>query len=397
MRRLRIILFFMCFLPLVCQAQDIEKHKARIRELQHEIEVIDDQLAANQKSRKTNTAELALIRKKIANQKKIIGSIEGQIKEYNRKISEKSEEIEQAQREIQDMLNRYRHLVQESYKIRDSKMWFMYVIASDSFSEGFRRWKYLKNISVSLKKKTDDIRDRQEELQKEKNRLQALKDEAFIQKAEKQKEYNRLNATKAESDRILKDLTRKEKNLKKQITAKKKETDKLNREIEKIIAETARKAEKQKNEAEKKGEYKSSVDYRLSGDFLANKGKIPWPVERGIVIEKFGENAHPVHKNIKTLNNGINISAPAGSPARAVFDGTVAQVIILTDNTYCVVIKHGTYLTGYSNMNSVEVRIGQTVHAGDVIGTPAVKNGNALLHFELWKGSQKQNPEIWLK
>ena len=141
-----------------------------------------------------------------------------------------------------------------------------------------------------------------------------------------------------------------------------------------------------------------AADYKLSGEFASNKGRLPWPVDGGVVVEKFGQHNHPVFKNIKMpYNNGVNISAPAGSRVKAVFDGVVKQILVIPGYNQCVLVQHGSYFTFYCKLKEVSVKAGQNVRTGGVIGVADVEDGNSLLHFELWKGTEKQNPELWLR
>ena len=134
------------------------------------------------------------------------------------------------------------------------------------------------------------------------------------------------------------------------------------------------------------------MDYALSAKFGDNKGRLPWPV-KGVVIQKFGQNYHPVFKNLKMpYNNGINISAAAGSTACAVFDGVVKQILVMPGYDQCVLVQHGEYFTFYCKLKRVRVSTGGRI--GDI---SLNEDGNAELHFQLWKGTAKQNPENWLR
>ena len=141
------------------------------------------------------------------------------------------------------------------------------------------------------------------------------------------------------------------------------------------------------------------MDYALSAKFGENKGRLPWPVQNGVVIQKFGQTYHPVFKNLKMpYNNGINISSPAGSNATAVFDGVVKQVLVMPGYDQCVLVQHGEYFTFYCKLRQVFVKSGDKLSTGDRIGQISTnEDGNAELHFQLWKGTDKQNPETWLR
>ena len=161
--------------------------------------------------------------------------------------------------------------------------------------------------------------------------------------------------------------------------------DALNKEIERIL-----KQEVSSQKAE-------TIDYTLAGRFEDNKGKLPWPVQ-GVITGKFGNHSHPVYKNIQLpTNNGVDITAARNAAIKCVFDGTVKQVLVMPGYSQCVLVQHGTYYTFYCRLGRVSVKAGQKVNAGDTLGTLDVTDNASVLHFQIWKGTDKQNPETWLR
>ena len=206
-------------------AQDISKQKNAINRLETEIKNIDKQLESNRKQQKTNTAELSLLRKKTESQKKLITEIESQIKGYETLIKNKEAEIVILENRIDTMKTRFSRLIRESYKIRDSKVWFLYIIASNSINEGYRRWKYLQNLSVSLKDKTEEIKAKQNEVETEKQEADRLRKSAEESRKKLIAEYETLKKSEKESENTVRKLTAKEKELRNQIAQKRRETE----------------------------------------------------------------------------------------------------------------------------------------------------------------------------
>jgi murein DD-endopeptidase MepM/ murein hydrolase activator NlpD len=135
----------------------------------------------------------------------------------------------------------------------------------------------------------------------------------------------------------------------------------------------------------------------LSGIFAENKGKLPWPVKEGVIIEKFGQHNHPVFKHIKLpFNNGVNIATSLNSEVMVVFDGVVKQILVMPGYNQCVLVQHGNYYTFYTKMEKVRVSAGDQVKTGEVLGILTESEGNSVLHFQLWQGTSKQNPEHWI-
>ena len=180
----------------------------------------------------------------------------------------------------------------------------------------------------------------------------------------------------------------------KQLAAKRKEVEALNREIAEII----RKATASSSKKTTGGKTASStVDEKLSNEFASNKGRLPWPVD-GTVTDTFGERNHPVYKNVKLpFNNGVTVTTAAAAPVKAVFNGEVTQVVVMPGYNKCVLVRHGSYFTFYCRLGTVNVNSGDKVKTGQVLGYVDTIGGETSLHFQLWSGRQPQNPENWLK
>ena len=180
----------------------------------------------------------------------------------------------------------------------------------------------------------------------------------------------------------------------------------LNREIAEIIRKATaakKKAAASSSSSSSKSTAKggkstsTEVDDKLSADFAANKGRLPWPAT-GTVIDSYGQHYHPVYKNVKLpFNNGVTLAVAKGSQARAVFDGTVAQIVVIAGYGQCVLIQHGSYFTFYCKLKSVAVKAGDKVKTGQVVGVVDTISGEDQLHFQLWKDREPQDPEKWLQ
>jgi septal ring factor EnvC (AmiA/AmiB activator) len=224
----------------------------------------------------------------------------------------------------------------------------------------------------------------------ERGKLQELRISSISTQKEREKEYDKLTQEETKVMNTINSLKREEKKLRNDMNKKKREVEKLNKEIERILAEAVRQ-QKQAGKAVK-------VDYELSAKFSDNKGKLPWPVNKGVVVEKFGQAYHPVFRTVKLpFNNGVNISTDRNAKALCIFDGVVKLSLVMPGYNQCVLVQHGEYFTFYCKLKQVNVKSGQTIKRGAVVGTiDDNEEGNAILHFQLWKGTDKQNPEHWL-
>jgi septal ring factor EnvC (AmiA/AmiB activator) len=380
---------------VVGYAQDTKAYEEKKARLEREIAIIDKQLAENASQSSSMLSDLTLIRKNISNRKSLVNEADRRVRQYSDSIYLAQREINRLQARIDTLTSHYAKLVRSAYKNRDARVWYMYMLASDNLGQAFRRFGYFRNLSSQMKSEAKDIRVMQEELEGKKQRLTAMKAEAEALKAERVKELEKLKKDEAKADSVVKKLQKDKKKYQNQLASKKKEVNALNRQIAKLI-EDAMKADdpkKQKSSSKKS----APVDMKLDGEFSKNKGKLPWPAD-GPVVGTFGKHYHPVYKNLELpANNGIDVALAKGSDVKAVFDGTVTQVITMPGYNQCVLVQHGNYFTLYCKMKSVSVKVGEKVKTGQKLGTIDTINGQTQLHFEVWKGSTPQNPESWLR
>ena len=376
---------------LSADAQDTSAQEAKKARLEREIEIIDQQLAENATKSNAMLSNLTLIRKKISNRKALVSESDRKIKKYSDDIYLKQRQINQIQARIDVLTEHYSKLVLSAYKNRDSRIWYMYMLASDNLGQAFRRYSYFKNLSTQMNEEAKKIKEAKEELLKEKEVLSKLKAEAQAVKAERVKDLEKLKKDEAQSAKVVKDLQKNKKTYQNQLAAKKKQVVALNKEIERIVAAAVK---SQSSSSDKK---KAPVDYKLAEDFVKNKGKLPWPAE-GPVVGRFGKQYHPVYKNLELPpNNGIDIAVAKGTDVKAVFKGVVSQVFVMPGYNQCVLISHGNYFTFYCKLKKVKVKAGEKVDTGEIIGTTGTINGESQLHFEVWQGTKPQNPSNWLR
>lgn len=373
-------------------AQDVTAQQERRERLEREISIIDKQLAENASRSRSLDTDLTLIRKNISNRKALVADSDRQIRRYADSIYLTQLSINRLNARIDTLTSHYERLVISAYKNRDTRVWYMYMFASENLGQAFRRFGYFKNLSSTMKTEAAKIREMQEELRLKKERLAIMKEEAEVVKAERVKELEKLRDDEARSDRVIRKLKQDRRTYQRQINAKKKEIEKINREIARIIAE-AMKTDDQKAKDKKKTE----VDMKLNAEFSKNKGKLPWPAD-GPVVGRFGKHYHPVYKNLQLPpNNGVDIALAKGSQVNAVFDGTVTQVFVMPGYNQCVLVQHGNYFTLYCKLKTVSVKAGDKVKTGQELGKIDTMNGQTQLHFEVWKEKTPQNPESWLK
>jgi septal ring factor EnvC (AmiA/AmiB activator) len=379
------------FLSTLLFSQNVSEQTARKQKIEEEISYLDKQLAATKSRKQSNTKELNYIQRKISNRKKLLKEIENEIKNIDTEVSKKEQQIAELDRSLESLKRSYSDLVYNAYKNRDQTVWLMYVLASKNIEQGYRRWSYIKDYTSALREMADEIRGKSLRIAEEKYQLAKIKSNSLTNQAKKELEVKRLSTDESKARQVISQLSKKEKEMVKQLNVKRREVEKLNREIERILTAVVKEKERPDYKA-------TAVDIALSEEFGNNRGKLPWPVKRGAIVEQFGQHNHPVFKNVKLpFNNGVNISTDAGADALCVFDGVVKQVLMMPGYNQCILVQHGDYFTFYTKLDKIYVKSGQKVKTGDALGSLTVSDDESVIHFQLWKGTVKQNPENWIR
>ena len=274
----------------------------------------------------------------------------------------------------------------------------MYILSSENIGQAVRRFGYLRGLSRNMSEQAKRIQETAAALELEKERLAGLKEEAQVLRGQRQADVDALRGEEGESAGLVARLEKDRRKYQNDLKKKNREVEALNREIAEIIRKATAKPKSGGKSTAKGGKTTSTaVDETLSKNFAANKGRLPWPVE-GTVIESYGQHYHPVYKNVKLpFNNGVTLAVARGAQAHAVFDGTVAQVVVIPGYNQCVLVQHGSYFTFYCKLKAVSVKAGEKVKTGQVLGTVDTLSGEDQFHFQLWQERTPQNPENWLR
>lgn len=381
--------------------QNTKVQEGKRARLEREIAILDNQLKKNEAKSTNVLNSIELIKKKISDRKELVEESDKEIRSLNNNITNKNREINDLQQRLDTLSLYYARLVKSAYKNRDAKIWYMYIIASQNMGQAFRRYGYLRDLSTQMNNQAQKIKSTRKELETEKTKLSGLKKNAQTLRSERMKELTKLKLEEAESKQLVAKLQKDRNKYQKDLNTKKNQVEALNREIAKIIREAiALQKAKAAKENKKKGTAKAKskdIDYKLSEEFLSNKGKLTWPAE-GPVVEHFGQHNHPVFTKVKMpFNNGISITLPPSTTIKSVFRGVVKQIVVMPGYNQCVLIQHGEYFTFYCKLENITVKQGDIVQAKQAIGTVGTINGDTQLHFQIWAERNPQNPEFWLK
>lgn len=401
------------------EQQQLEKNIANTKQL----------LEKTKASAESSFNELKLLNNQIAYREQLVRNFDNQIRGAELKIKEKQQQIEQLSEEMITLKEQYKKLLIYAYKHRNKYGKMMYIFSSDSYYEAIKRAKYLEKIQELIKKQFLVIEQHQkliatemENIEKERQYKAKMLDEKKVEReqilADQQKQHELYKDLKAQETQILaklKEEERKRANLKAQIDAAiKKEIAEAEARRKKAEAEAKRKAEASKssttttpnkpttptNTSVELPETKENL--ALSKSFEGNRGKLPWPVEKGNITEGYGKNAHPTIPGVFTNNNGVDISTAKNAQVRAVFEGEVTYVSNIAGAGKVVIVKHGNYRTVYSNLQSTFVNVGSKVSTKQVIGSLVSSDGQSLstAHFEIHQvvgaNVTSVNPALWL-
>lgn len=369
---------------LLCTQAAGQNSSQKKAKLEREIAILDQQLKENASKVKSANTALKLTRKKISARKGLLAESDAQISTLDKRINEKSGKIDSLEARYTLLSGNYDKLVRTAYKNRDSRIWYMYLLSSDGLTQGLRRYGYLKSMAASLNAQALEIKDTRARLEEEKAGLVKLREEASVLRNTRVVELKQLEKDENSSRQLVASLGKDKARYQKELAAKKRQVQALNAELNKMVKKSG-------------GKPKTEVDAKLDKEFAANRGKLPWPAD-GPVVDSFGKHYHPVYKNVELpFNNGVNIAIGKDSAVKAVFDGTVSNVVVIPGYNQCILVQHGGYFTFYCKLASVNVKAGDKVKTGQVLGRVDTIAGETQLHFELWEGKTPRNPELWLK
>ena len=381
------------------QSQRQQELEEKRRELQQEIREITKLLFAGKKEKKSVVSAVEDLNYKISVRKNLIRITNQQANLLTREINANQDEISTRRVKLKALKEAYADMIVKSYKnrARDNKL--MFLLSSSSFQQAYRRLQYIKQYA-------DYQRQQAEIIKVETKQLQLLNQDLLVQKKDKQKLVGENKAAKLILDKELKDqqafIESIQKNLAKfsaQIKDKQKASEKLDKEIRKLIREAIAASNKKAGKSVKSRTFSMTPEQKvLAANFTANKGKLPWPVASGVVKMRFGTNPSPIDPSIKIKSNGVRISTNKGEPVRAVFDGVVQGIMTPKNGNNTIMIRHGNYITVYKNLSKFYVSKGDKVTTKQVLGEVITNkaSGESILSFGIYKDSAIQNPSIWV-
>ena len=395
-----ISLFFFLFLTMVSFAQNKSRKQLELdrKRIKKEIKMVNKLLFAAIKSEQNALEDLKDLNQKISIREQYISTINLEVVSLSNDIANYEGDINQLEIKLIKLKEDYAEMIYKSYKSKSQQSNTLFLFSSKSFYQAYKRVKYMKQYASFRKKQG-------EEVYLLTNKFLRLKDSLLIQKelkdtllSNEKEQKTKIEYEKNDQKKLISELKTQEKKYKKKLRIKQQEEKKISQRIDKIIKEAIAKSNAKKGIKKAKGFSLTPEARALAVKFEQNKGKLPWPVESGLIIRRFGKQPHPVYSGNFINSTGIHIATKKGSNANAIFNGEVLAIQTQSEGKKSVLIRHGNYISIYNNLESVFVNDGQKVKTGQPLGKIFTDRitGKTKLIFVLSKNTTRLNPTSWI-
>jgi septal ring factor EnvC (AmiA/AmiB activator) len=434
------------------QAQSRKELEKKRNNLQQEIKQASALLDKTTKTQKSEYQRFQVLQTQVQKREELIQTIRRELRLVDKQIETNKSETQKLEKEIEKLYAEYAAILQKVFRIQATTDKLLLMLSAKNINQALQRWTYVNQIKKVRKEQADELNKKRIVLAEKQKQLENFRKEKEKLLQAEEKEKGQLAGEMEEKNKLIQSLKKDESRIRKQIQDKEIASEKLNIEIQKIIAleiEKQRKeaearaaAEREKERKRKEEEARAAADAKKKGDekkpgpsgieaekenkpipaspknptkpaslpetpeikalsesFASNKGKLPWPVQKGSISRKFGTQPHPIIQTLTITNNGINIRTEKGSSVRAVFKGEVVGKRYVPGHNYLVMVQHGNYYTIYSNLDEVFVKEGQKINTGEVLGKALGEEDDVFseIHFEIWQDKKLQDPSLWLK
>lgn len=412
MRLISCIIYSM-FICVSVVAQNKEALKNQKIIIEKEIEYTSKLLETTQENKKSSLSYLGFLEKKITSQERLIQILNIEISLLQKQTLRLQEKIENSntliikrEKQIFELKKEYASMIYALQKNKNDRNSLMFVVSSTTFNQAYKRILYLKQYSRSRKNQAIQIEKNQDSLALNKQvliqqheLLKNKKDENISLILLKKEKLKTILDSKEEKKIIFSKLQKSENLFLTKIKSQQKKALILDKKIKKIIEEEIRLARDRLRKNNNSNTMSLTPEARIISDnFSKNKGNLPWPLEQGLIVQSYGTQKHHLFNNVETFNNGINIATNKNANIRSVFDGKISRIFFIQGKGRAILINHGEFFTVYSGLEDVTVKLGDNILAKEKIGTVLtdVNDSKTELHFEIWKGYDKQDPSLWL-
>jgi septal ring factor EnvC (AmiA/AmiB activator) len=372
----------------ICQTR-AELEEMRKKKLQ-EIEYVDKLLKSTSNQKSENINELRVIGKKLDLRERLINEYGQEISLLEYRISLNRSAGEMIEEDLENMKKEYEKSIISAFKATKGTPALAFILASTDFNQGYKRLKYIQQVARYRRRESETIETIYLELKETRERLENDRKNVSDLRSKEQRQKNILREEQSKKEKMVSSLSKKEVQLQQDLQEKRRIARQIEKEIERIIEE-----ERKRSTTPTMTEAMRNI----GESFEESKGRLPWPVEQGIITSHFGLQPHPVLRNVTEDNIGIEITTNGQTPARAVYRGDVMRVFAISGANMAVILRHGKYLTVYQNLINVKVKAGDSVSTGQQMGQVYVdaQDGNkAVIKFMIYQEKKKLDPEQWL-
>ncbi|MEN8886440.1 MAG: peptidoglycan DD-metalloendopeptidase family protein [Winogradskyella sp.] len=401
-KRLHIVIilgFLITSFTLSAQSAAQKKLEKQRQQVLKEMKQINALLFTKKKQEKSEITRIEDLNLKVSARKNLIRITNEQANLLTREINSNQKEITSLRAQLKELKDDYAAMVVKSYKSKSEQSKVMFLLSSDNFKQAYKRLQYMKQYTnyqkeqgEAIKTKTKDLQDLNIQLSKQKEDKKKLIEENRAAKRQ-------LELDVKEHETLMASIKNNMSKLTARIKQKKQEADRIDKEINRLIKEAIAASNKEAGKKTSTGKFVLTPEAkRLATNFAANQGKLGWPVSRGVIKAKFGKGRSLTDSSVEVNNPGIKIATEDSAEVKAVFNGEISKVVIVKNGNPAIIIRHGNYLTIYTNLSKIYVKSGDKVKTGQAIGQVFTNktNGESMLGFRVYKNDQKLNPQYWL-
>lgn len=375
--------------------QELEAQRIRLK---NEIKQINSLLFSSKSTRKNIVTEVEDLQVKLEVRAELIRVTNAQANYLTRKINLNERTISQQRKELEILKEDYAKMIKNAYASKSLQNRLMFLFSSENFQQAYKRIQYLKQYTSYRRKQGIAIAEKTQLLQQlnttlldeRKQKQQLVRENKAVQE--------QLKKEREQQQGLIKRLRQKERSLALQISKKEQQARAIDKEIDRLIKEAIAASNRAAGKKGKKTFELTPEARLLAANFEANKGRLPWPLEKGVVVQRFGRQQHPVVKTTTIQSNGVTIATAPSSTVRAVFEGKVMSVVSFKGSNPSVLIRHGNYITVYKNLGKLYVKKGDQVKAKTPIGEVFTnqQTGKTEIQFSIFNNIKVLNPQGWL-
>ena len=393
-------LLFILFAALVTSATSAQTRKQlenKRKQLQKEIIKAQSLLSQSKEEEEALLSQLGDLNQKIEIRSKLISTIYSEAEKLGEEIERNEKQITALEQNLTVLKKEYAAMIIKSYKSKSKQSRLMFLLSSENFAQAYKRLQYIKQYTSYRKSQGEEIKAASAELIAMTDSLRNREDEKQLLIALNLKERQNVELEKSSQERLVSKVKAKEQKYIGEIRRIQAEDRKLDKKIQRLIAEAIAKNNK-KSGSTASGFILDTEGKKLTSNFVANKGKLPWPTEKGIVVRKYGKQKHPTLAGITIQSNGVHLATEKRAMARSVFNGKVLSIQLQPGRKKMVLVQHGNYISAYKNLDQVMVKKGQSISTKQEIGTihTDAVTGKTILAFSLFKETKIQNPQQWV-